>query len=86
MTGEARGDDAPKLNRKQRRAAERAERKAARKARIAASRKTDEQRRQRMRELDDRSPLKPSRGDLIIGPAATRELARIETESKGRRA
>lgn len=40
--------------------------------------RSDAERRARMGELDDATPYKPSRSDLVVGSAAQAELARIE--------
>ncbi len=46
--------------------------------------RTDAERRARMRAIDDASPIKPRRGDLIAGAAAQAELARIGKREQGR--
>jgi hypothetical protein len=67
-----------------RRAAKRRARRAARAERaqrdlVQLARRSDDERRDRMRELDERTPLKPAVSDLIVGAAAERELDRIRS-------
>lgn len=50
--------------------------------RAARHARSDDERRNRMRELDDATPLKPSPTDIIAGPAAVAELARIERKKR----
>lgn len=78
-------------NRAQRRKLERAQRreknlskKRRQQAREKASKRTDDDRRARLRELDDASPIRPSKSDLVLGRDAVRELGRIRKQ--GRRA
>lgn len=61
-----------------------ATRRALKRARAEGTRRrrSDSERAARMRELDDSTPLKPSTSDLIVGPAAERELARIRAERR----
>lgn len=66
-----------------RRAAKRRRRKALaadelRRQAQARAHRSDTERRDRMRELDDATPMKPAVSDLIVGKDAERELARIE--------
>lgn len=71
-----------KRERDNRKRHERAQRREQRKQRDLAivGRRSDDERREHMRRIDDRSPLKPNVGDLLGGTAALREFARIRRE------